>query len=61
MSKKIYLIDASSLITPKDSYYSFYRAEKFWNEMADLICDGTVLVIDHLLPFQPQQICLLFS
>lgn len=42
----IYLIDTNSLITPKNSYYPFDIAPRFWESMAEKIQEGSLAILD---------------
>lgn len=42
----IYLIDTNSLITPKNSYYPFDIASRFWDSMAEKIQEGYLAILD---------------
>lgn len=43
-----YVLDSNVFITPEKLYYSFFIAPHFWDKMADLIDDGTVILIDKV-------------
>lgn len=46
MSKKVYLIDANSLITPFNLYYSFEFGSRFWDAIKERINNGQIVVLD---------------
>ena len=46
MSKEIFLLDSSALITPSRTYYPFDFAPNFWIQIETKIKEGSIVVLD---------------
>lgn len=46
MSKNVYLIDSSALITPSNLYYQFLFAPSFWEQLRGHASSGRVVILD---------------
>lgn len=43
---RTYLIDTNVFITPKNSYYRFDFAKRFWEQLAHLLRTGQIIILD---------------
>jgi Domain of unknown function (DUF4411) len=48
MNKPIYLMDSNTLITAANEYYHFHLVRSFWHQLAKLIQDGTIIILDKV-------------